>query len=151
MRTLGILLGVVALTLAAAEARQKPAPKDEATEKLLIDNERALYEAAARRDGARFQSLVDPGGVWTTPSGFIPMNLLAGGLEGFQLPAWGAVNAHVIWTDGEKDSALLLYTRTGGGTFGGHTVAPMMLASTLWTKRDGRWLAVHHQETELRQ
>ena len=37
-----------------------------------------------------------------------------------------------------------------GKTFfpAGSEFASLMLASTLWTKRGGKWVAVHHQESE---
>jgi hypothetical protein len=42
----------------------------------------------------------------------------------------------------------LLYTRTGGGGFGGRAFAPRVTASTLWTKRAGSWVAVSHRESD---
>jgi hypothetical protein len=42
-----------------------------------------------------------------------------------------------------------LYVRTGGGTFRGQAFGHTTLVSTLWTKRNGKWLAVYHQESEL--
>ena len=80
----------------------------------------------------------------TTPP--LPTGPLAGGLRAFELPKWSIENPHVVWTDG--NSALLLYARTGGGSYDHRPFAPMMLASTLWTKRSGKWVAVHHQESE---
>jgi hypothetical protein len=63
------------------------------------------------------------------------------------LSKWAIENPRVIWSD--DNSALLLYSRTGGGAFGEQRFAATMMASTLWTKRSGKWLAVHHQETDL--
>lgn len=146
------IIGTVAtilLAVAASGAQEKAPPKrvDDATEKLLIANERALYGAAANADKASFQALVLPEGVWTTAYGFVPMRQFVDGLEQFQVPKWGIENPHVIWSNGS--SALLLYVRTGGGQFGDQSFAPMTLASTLWAKRSGKWVAVHHQETDL--
>ena len=145
-----VALGVFALALSAAGAQGKPpANVDEATRRVLIANERALYEALAKRDKAAFQSLVALDGVWTTPGGFVPMKAFADGLASYELPTWSLENVGVIWTDGS--SALVLYARLGGGTFGRQPLESTLLASTLWTKRDGKWLAVHHQETALTQ
>ena len=141
---------VAAILLAVAAGAQEKAPPDkldDATEKLLIANERTLYGAVAKGDKTSFQSLVAPEGVWTTPYGFVPMGLLADGLEQFQVPKWGIENPRVLWSD--ENSALLLYARTGGGQFGDQSFAPVTLASTLWTKRNGKWVAVHHLETDL--
>ena len=75
------------------------------------------------------------------------MALLVNGLEGFELTKWDIVNPHVTWFD--QDSAIVLYTWTGAGEFQNQPLAPTTLASTVWTKRNGKWVAVHHQETDL--
>lgn len=138
---IGMIAGVtlVASTFVGATARQ-------ASETELIAKERALYEAVAKHDAERFRSLTLPSGFWATPSGFVPIDRLADGLSPFELPEGGMDNPHVVWTEG--NSALVLYLRTGGGRFGERPFPSMMLASTLWTKRDGKWLAVYHQESE---
>jgi hypothetical protein len=130
---------LVAGSLAGASAKQ-------ASEATLIANERALYEALAKHDAERFGALILPAGFWATPSGFVPMDRLAAWLSAFELPRWGIENPRVVWTEG--NSALVLYVRTGGGRFGDRPFAAMTLASTLWTKRDGKWVAVYHQESE---
>jgi hypothetical protein len=145
MRTAILLLGAV-LWVAA------PAAQDKSTgdvEKLLVDDERALYEAVATANKEAFLALVSPDGVWTTSFGFVPMNRLADSLASFKLPQWGGANVRVTWSD--ADAALVSYVRTGGGSFGQQSFATTTLATTLWTKRDGKWVAVHHQETDLTQ
>jgi hypothetical protein len=150
MKTSLIAAGLVTLALTAIGAQEQPAAKrGPALEQTLIANERALYDAVAKRDKAAFQSLVLADGIWTTPTGFVPMGPLASALSEFEMSGWGIVNPRVVWTEG--NSALVLYTRTGGGSFGGRTFSSMMLASTLWTRRAGKWLAVHHQESALTQ
>ena len=72
-----------------------------------------------------------------------------GSLASFQLPKWGGDNLHVLWTD--DNDALVCYVRTGGGSFDHRSFALTTLATTLWTKRNGKWLAIHHQETDLLQ
>jgi hypothetical protein len=141
-------LSAMLLALAVTKAQQNTAatPND-TTQEMLVANERALYDAVARADRLTFESLVLPDGVWTTPLGFTPMNLLADALGNFHIPKWGIENPRLIWSD--DNSALLLYARTGGGTLGEQRFAANTLASTLWTKRNGKWLAVHHQETDL--
>jgi len=111
----GVVLTIL-LGLAVASGQERT-PKSDATEKVLLDNERALYEAVAKRDKAAFQALVLPEGTWASPTGFVPVRLLVDSLDVFQLPAFGGQSLHVVWTDRNKDSALVLYPRTGGGTF----------------------------------
>lgn len=143
MRTaIGLIAASTLVAGALAGTGDKQVP--EAT---LIAHERALYEAIAKADADRFRTLTLPAGFWATPSGFVPMDrLVAGGLSVFDVPHWGMENPRVVWTEG--NAALVLYLRTGGGRFGDRPFAATTLASTLWTKRDGKWVAVYHQESE---
>jgi hypothetical protein len=138
-------LAAMALLLTDAHAQEKRGATADDT--LLIANERALLDAVAKGDKASYQSLIAPDGVWTMKSGFVPMKLLADGLDAFQLVKWDIVNPRVAWLS--DDAALVTYAWTGTGTFGGQPLAPTTLASTVWVKRSGKWLAVHHQETDL--
>jgi hypothetical protein len=139
------ILAAVALVLAVTHAQEKPGAKPD--DKLLIANERAMLEAIAKADKVSYQSLILSEGAWTMKSGFVPMKLLADGLDSFKLTKWDIVNPRVVWLG--ADSALVSYTWTGTGTFGDQPLAPTTLASTVWVKRGGQWLAVHHQETDL--
>jgi hypothetical protein len=146
-KTIGVI-SAMQLGLAITEAQQKTVARpDDTTEKILIANERALHDAVTKADKASFLSLVLPDGVWTTKPGFVPMKLLVDGLDNFKVTKWDIVNPHVTWID--ESSAVVLYAWTGTGTFHNQPLASTTLASTVWTKRNGKWLAVHHQETDL--
>jgi hypothetical protein len=54
------LIGAILLGLVVATAQERTPKSDDAAEKVLLDNERALYEAVAKSDKAAFQSLVAP-------------------------------------------------------------------------------------------
>jgi hypothetical protein len=137
---------LLAVALTGAQDKTVATPKDTA-EKTLIANERSLHDAVAKGDKTSFRSLVLPEGLWTTRQGFVPMQLLADGLEGFKLTKWEIVNSRVTWLG--EDSAIVTYVWTGSGTFGDQPLAPTTLAATVWARRDGKWLAVHHQQTDL--
>jgi hypothetical protein len=143
------VIGMILLGLAVASGQERTPKSDDATEKVLLDNERALYDAVAKRDKAAFQALVLPEGTWASPTGFVPVRLLVDSLDVFQLPTFGGQSFHVVWTDSNKESALVLYPRTGGGTFGHQPLAETVLVSTIWTKRNGTWVAVHHHESDV--
>ncbi len=90
------LLGVFVVAVAAMHAQDRAAGKmDHSTEKMLIANDRSLYEAVAKAHRVSFQGLVLPEGVWTTTTGFVPMALLANGLDHFQRLQWSVVNPQV--------------------------------------------------------
>jgi hypothetical protein len=141
--------GAILLGLAVASGQERTPKSDDAAEKVLLDNERALYEAVAKRDKAAFEELVLPEATWASPTGFIPVRLLADTLEVIRLPTFGGQSLRVVWTDSNKDSALVLYGRTGGGTFGHQPLAETVLVSTVWMKRNGKWVAVHHHESDV--
>src|SRR5215204_2446035 len=86
-----ILLGVA--STGARNSRPQPASGDDG---ILIANERTLLGAVAKADKTSFSSLVVADGVWTTPQGFVPMNLLANGLDAFSLSKWDIVNPRVL-------------------------------------------------------
>jgi hypothetical protein len=145
IRMLPAILLVVGMT-PAAQVRTAAQPSD-MTEKMLIANERTLHDAVAKADKASFLSLVLPDGVWTTKQGFVPMERLVNGLEQFELTKWDIVNPRVTWIG--EDSAIVRYVWTGTGTLHNQPVASTTLASTVWSKRSGKWLVVHHQQTDL--
>ena len=149
-KTLGVLSAIL-LAVAAAGAQNRSGARPAATgttDAMMVANERALYDAAVKGDKATFQSLVLPEGAWATNRGFVPLRLLVNGLDGFRgITKWEIVSPHVTWLD--EGSAIVLYTRTGTGTFEGQPLSPTALASTVWAKRGGKWLAAHHQETDM--
>lgn len=145
-KILGILTAML-LALPGTERPQTTTPLPATPEAALIASEHALYDAAAKADETTFLSLVLPDGTWTTRRGFVPLKLLAGGLRTFNLTKWDIVNPRVTWLD--KDSAIVTYTLQASGTFEEQAVPQTALASTAWMKRDGKWIAAHHQETDL--
>jgi hypothetical protein len=50
-----------------------------------------------------------------------------------------------VWID--DTSAVVANTWTGKGMWMNQPLAETTYASTVWTERNGRWLAVFHQET----
>jgi len=148
MTKISVAVSAILLSLAITDAQEKTSVKaSNATEQMLIANEHALLDAVAKADKGSFLSLTLPDGVWTTKQGFVPMKLIADGLDAYHLTKWEIVNPHVTWLD--EDAAVLLYAWTGTGTYGDQPLASTTMATTVWTRRNGKWLAVHHQETDV--
>jgi Domain of unknown function (DUF4440) len=147
VRSLAIL-AMVCLAFTVTEARrQATSTGSDETSKVLLDKEHALLDAVGRADQASMRGLLFPDGTWTSRDGFIPMKLLVERPEAFKLTKWDMVNPHV--TPLGPESAIVLYVWAGSGTFNNRPVAQTSLASTVWAKRNGQWMAVHHQETDL--
>jgi hypothetical protein len=148
MTKISVVVSAILLSLAAANVQEETSVQSpNGTEQKLIANEHALFEAVAKADKGSFLSLTHPEGVWTTKQGFVPMKMLVDGLSAYHLTKWEIVNPRVTWLG--EDSAILLYSWTGTGTYGDQPLASTTMAITVWTKHDGKWLAVHHQETDL--
>ena len=148
MRWIACQAVALALSLTGVHGQDKtPGTATSEMEKTILAQEQALYEAVTSNDKASFQALTAADGTWTHTSGIVPMGLLAGDLTVFHVTKFSIVNPHVKRLSDE--SALVLYARTGDGTFGGQPFAPTTLASTVWVKRDASWRAIHHQETDL--
>ena len=139
----------ILLTVGVARAQDIGAAKpDEAAAKLLIANERALLDAVAKADTPAFESLVLlSDGIWVMKDGFLLMRQLSPTLEVFKLTKWDIVNPRVTWLS--EGSAIVNYVWTGTGTLFDQPVAPVQSAVTVWTRRNGKWLAVSHQQTEV--
>lgn len=136
-----LIIALLPVLGTAAQDRDQP----------LIANERALQESIGKADESAFASLVLlSDGVWTSPStdGFVPFKLLAGNLSAFHLQKWEVINPRVTWLD--ANSAIVLSAWSATGTYGDRPVPATTLSSTVWTKREGKWVAAFHQESELR-
>jgi hypothetical protein len=142
------ILAAIVLALAVTDQPQKPTAKPpDALEATLLANERALHAAVEKADKAAFSSLVLSEGIWANSTGFIPLNLLVNGLDGFPVPKWDIVNPHVTRLD--ENSAIVNYSWIETGTVQDRPLPPATIASTVWTRRNGKWLVAHHQETEM--
>jgi hypothetical protein len=75
------------------------------------------------------------------------LNLLVNGLEAFQDSDWGMVNPHVVRLD--ENSAIVDYSWIATGSSKDRSAQQVTIASTVWTRRNGKWLVAHHQETEM--
>ena len=147
LKTVAILPAMLLALAMTEQPQQTPAKPPDATQEALLANERALLAAVAKADRVAFSALVLPEGIWANSTGFIPMNLLVNGLDGFQITKWDMVNPHVTRLD--ENSAIVLYAWTGSGTMGNRPLPQTTVVSTVWTRRNGKWLAAHHQETPM--
>ena len=116
-----------------------------ATEKALIANENKINEAVAKQDVKTFHSLLAPDAVSADMGGFMKASDFSNVMNQLKITSWHIMNPQVVWVDDK--TAVVAYTWMGAGTFMGKPVPDTMYASTVWTERNGKWLAVFHQET----
>jgi hypothetical protein len=160
MKTVALTLGVLALTSGMAYAQDVNEPEPtamagqpakgtadhSALEKALIANENKVSEAFAKGDKAVFSSLVAADGWSVDGMGLMKVSDLTAMLDQAKVKTWKISDEKVAWVD--ANTAILSYKWTGSGTFQGQPLPPVTYASTVWTKKGDKWVAVFHQESE---
>lgn len=148
-----VLAGAVGVGAQGTGAAAPPKPPASAAtldkaamETELLATEQKLNEAVAKGNLTAFKALVVPGG-WSVDQGGL-MSVLDFQKNFAQIkiePGWTIADSRVVWID--SSSAVVTYKWTGTGTFMGQPLPPVVFASTTWTKRGGKWVAVFHQES----
>jgi hypothetical protein len=153
MARLFVALLVVAMlwTTAAAPSAFAQTGDKAAAEKALIDHERNINEAVANGDKGTFLALTAGDGVWRNGrwkrgGSFVPVTMFVEAFDQIKVTRWEIVNPHGLWID--PTTALVLYAWIGSGSFMNQPFAPTTIASTVWTKRGDKWVAVYHQESD---
>jgi hypothetical protein len=151
-------LAVLALTCGAAAAQDVNEPTQQmadrqmnqssSLDKTLIANERKAADAIAKGDKAAFAALVAPTGWTADGSGFMKVSDLVSSFDQLKMTSWAITDEKVSWVD--SNTAILTYKWTGAGTFAGQPMPSTVYASTVWTKKGDKWIAVFHQESEAR-
>jgi hypothetical protein len=159
MKNVVLTLGVLLLTSGIAFAQEvndpEPTPQSatagatathSALEKALIANENKVADALMKKDKAAFTSLVATDGWSIDGNGFMKASELAAALDQLVIKSFKISDEKVSWVD--PNTAIVAYKWTGSGTFGGQPFPPVVYASTVWTKKGDKWVAVFHQESE---
>ena len=138
----GIVMAVVASVSLPAQDAQG--------EKALIAAERAIHEAIVKGNVEAFkQQVAADSFAIDSMMGRMSTAEFIKGLEAItkdmKMESWDITDTKVIWQD--ANNAVLTYKWTGKGTFQGQPIPSPVWVSTVWTKRNGKWTAVFHQET----
>jgi ketosteroid isomerase-like protein len=134
----------------AAPTAAKPAgamSDHAAVEAALKANEQKIDDAFTKKDVATFQSFVAPDAFAIDPTGG---NTASEMIKQFPSMDYKVTNVKLSnhtfhWVD--DNTVIMAYTWTGQGTAMGQPVPSPVYASTVWTKKNGKWVAVFHQET----
>jgi hypothetical protein len=130
------------------EMPERPALAANTLDKALIASERKIHEAVAKGDKAIFLSLIAPNAWLADAGGFMKASDLATALDQIKVTTWAIGDEKVSWID--ANTAILTYKWTGAGTSHGQPMPPAVYASTVWTRKGEKWLAVYHQESEAK-
>ena len=140
-----VLAAAASLSLAVAAVAQ-----DAQTEKMLIANERAINEAIAKGNVAAFKEHVAADAWSIDPAaGRMPVSEFLKSWpqmsKEMKLTSWDILDPKVTWVG--ADAAVITYKWVGKGTFQGQPIPSPVWSSTVWSKRDSKWVAVFHQES----
>ena len=124
--------------------------QDPAAEKAIVANERAINEAIGKGNLAGFKEYVALDG-WAIDS-MSGRGSIADFVKGFdamvkdtKMSSWDISDSKVQWVD--ANTAVHTYKWTGNGTYKGQPIPSPVWASTVWTKKSGKWTAVFHHES----
>lgn len=124
--------------------------QDAQAEKTIIANERAVNEAVAKGNAAAFRQHVAEDG-WSV-DGMMGRMAVADFLKNFEamtkdmkMSSWDISDSKIHWVD--ANTAVHSFKWTGTGTYQGQPIPSPAWVSTVWTKKNGKWTAVFHQES----
>jgi hypothetical protein len=148
--TLLVLTLYASLAIAQTPAKKPaaaPSMDKAAVEKALMANEQKVNDAVMKGDAATFMSMVAADGWAIDETGLMSVadfeKMLKPGLA--KITDSKLDSFKVQWVS--PDVAIVTYVWTGKGTFMDMPVKSPVLVSSTWTQRNGKWLAVFHQET----
>ena len=146
MKLTTILLAGAIVVLGPGYARAQ----DPQAEKTIIANERAINDAVVKVNVAGFTQFVAADG-WSV-DGMSGRMAVADFIKGFdqmakdmKVTSWDITDSQVQWVD--ATTAVHSYKWTGVGTYQGQPMPSPVWASTVWTKKNGKWMAMFHQES----
>jgi hypothetical protein len=144
-----VAVGIAILISAMTPARSACA-QDAQAEKTIIANERAINEAVVKGNLAGFKEHVAADG-WSVEGqmGRAPVSEFMKQFDAMskdmKMSSWDITESKVQWVD--ANTAIHSYKWTGSGTVQGQPIPSPVWASTVWSKKGGKWMAVFHQES----
>jgi hypothetical protein len=129
----------------AAPANPGNTPAAAGLEETLIAREKEVWEKIKKKDMQGFAAYLAEDQLYVGNRGVhSKADTLKSASEGviteLTLDEWKVLPIN-------KDTALVTYRVRAKGTANGQDVASVTRESTVWARRDGKWLAVFHQDT----
>lgn len=118
-----------------------------AIEKTLLTNENKIVEAVQKHDVKTFNDLVAADAMSADQNGFMKVADFVKSMDQMKITSQHMMDTKVSWVNDK--TAVVGYTWMGNGTYMGQPIPTATYASTVWTERNGKWVAVFHQETPV--
>jgi hypothetical protein len=142
------LLATATLCIAQTEATSKSKAKTAgaASDQMLIDNSRAVWEAYKSRNVEAMKALTAPEYAAYTQAGPTNLQQDIDTIAKLTIEAFTIDEPKVSWAT--KDVAVLRYKCDLKGSFDGKPFKPVY-ATEVWVNRGGKWQIISYQETPV--
>lgn len=118
------------------------------TEADAIAKEKAVWDAITKKDYDGFAAMLDSGQLEVMSDGVMDKATSVTSVKDFEPTETTFSNWKFLSID--KDAYVVVYDANMKGKFKGKDFPPATVhASSAWANRDGKWLAVYHQECEV--
>lgn len=119
------------------------------TETAAIANEKAVWDAIKNKDYDAFASMLAPDQLEVTSDGVFDKAASIASVREFEPSEVNLSDWKFLSID--KDAFLIIYTANTKGKYKGKEFAPLTArSSSAWVNRDGKWLAIYHQECPVK-
>jgi hypothetical protein len=136
--------------VAATPATSPTTSARSATDDALIAQEKQVWDAIRNKDFDGFAAMLGDDQIYVSDDGAHDKADTIKGVKELALTDVAISDWKVLNLD--KEAAVVTYTLNLKGTAGGKPLpAVPMHASTAWMKRNGKWVALYHQETNVMQ
>lgn len=142
----GAAIGAIALVCSINLAAQAPADHA-AIEKTLAENETKVNLAFEKADVAGMKMYIAPDATMSGDSGYTTVADFFKQMPTMQIKVTEQKLTDFKFTWVNATTVIATYTWAGKGSVMGQPVKTPTYASTVWTKRGDKWLAMYHQET----
>jgi hypothetical protein len=140
--------GPNANTAATPVPANSPATAKTSTDETIIAQEKQVWEAIKNRDFDGFASMLADEQIYVSDDGAHDKADTVKGVKDLALTDVSFSDWKVINLD--KEAAVVTYTLNIKGSAGGQPIQSVPVrASTAWMKRNGKWVALYHQDTEV--
>jgi len=114
-----------------------------------IDKEKAAWDAVRKKDFDNFKKMMATDGIYVSHHGVLDPDGTINETKELDLTDLTFSDWKVLPID--KDAVVVTYTAHIQGRIKGQSlVATSIRGSTAWVNRDGKWLAIYHQDSEAK-
>jgi hypothetical protein len=146
--TLGLaaMLAIAQNAGAQAKSSDNNSKSNSGVEQQLQQKEQTLWQAWKDKDMKPFHEMVTDDSVNVSGDGIEHgLGNFESAMKSCNVTSFNLSDYKTTWLD--KNTALLTYSATQDGTCGGNKLPPKVNASSIWMKKNGKWVSGFHQES----